>query len=200
MNIFKKLKQWFSKQEKPCAERAENNKQDSPAIAAKDEKLNEGVRVLMEMPYNIVHPANLMESLLMAIAYQAREPVCCSVKDIVLYSIYDHETGAFLGSFYALEHDGLFYGNIVGSAQIFSCSKTAFRFEKTDMLYAPLRSTDERILVLVCVYDRHKAKLSAVCLKKMDEFMQNEEILHKFDKGTSFNEAYSFWEENFSQK
>ncbi|MCM1322640.1 MAG: hypothetical protein NC218_00460 [Acetobacter sp.] len=177
MNIFKKLLRLFSQKDERCEEKSEG-------VA----------RVLLEMPYNIVHPADLMESLLMAMAYQTKEPVCSSVKDIKLFSLYDRENGAFLGSFYALERNGLFYGNIVGSSQIFSCTTKMFRMDETDKLFAPLKNVDDKILVLMCEYNRRKSMLTAVCLKKMDEFMQNEEILHKFEKGTSFDEAYSFYQ------
>lgn len=199
MNIFKKVWQWFSKKDKPCEADVESHVQNSPVAEAKDEKScseksDEGVRVLGEMPHCIVHPADLMEWMLMMIAYQTKDPAFCSIGDIKLYSLYNRENGAFQGSFYALEWEGLFYGNIVGSPQVFSCSAKAFRMEETDKLFAPLDGEDGKILVLMCEYNRQKKTLSAICLKKMDEFMHNEEILHKFDKGTSFNEAYSFYQ------
>lgn len=204
MNILKKLKQWFAKKDKPCEERSESGMQNTSTVSTKDEKtcgdkMTGIVQMLLEMPHNIVHPADLMESLLMAISYQTRGAVCCSVKDIELYNMFDQDD-SFLGSFYALNHEGVFYGNIVGSPQVFSCAPDAFRFEKTNLLYAPLRNEDGKHIVLMCRYNRKNASLEAVCLKKMDEFMQNEEILHEFVKGTSFNEAYSFWEKVFSQK
>lgn len=202
MNILKKLKQWFAKKDKPCNEKSESDMQDTPKVPAKDEKTYSdktvgNVQILMEMSHNIVHPADLMESLLMAIVYKTREAVCCSVKDIELYSMYAQDN-SFLGSFYALNHEGFLYGNIVGSPQIFSCTPNAFRFEKTDILYAPLRNKNDQQIVLMCKYNRENAFLEALCLKKMNEFMQNEEILHEFKKGTSFNEAYSFWKEQYA--
>lgn len=178
MNIFKKFLQLFSRKDERCEEKSEDVE-----------------RVLLEMPYNIVYPSDLMEPLLIAMAYQTVEPQCFSVKDIKLFSLFNRENGAFMGSFYALERKGVFYGNIVGSPQIICCTEKSFRFEKTEKLFVPVKNDKGRIWGLICKYDGLKSMLTAVCLKKMDEFMQNEEILREFEKGTSFGEAYSACQE-----
>lgn len=126
----------------------------------------------------------------MAMVMQTKQPAFASVGDIKLYSLYDRVDNSFLGSFYALESEGRLYGNIVGSPQIFSCTKETFRFKETNELIVPLKNKGEKILVLVCKYNRRKNSLTAVCLKRMDEFMQNEEILREFADKTSVDEAY----------
>jgi len=174
MNIFNKLKCLSFKRKGRKPEESETGK----------------VNVLMEMPHNIFDPADLMEPLLMAMVMQTKKPAVVSVGDIRLYSLYDREDNSFLGSFYALEFEERLYGNIVGSSQIFSCTKEAFRFKETNELIVPLKSKEKEILVLVCKYNRRKNLLTAVCLKKMDEFMQNKEILREFADKTSVNDAY----------
>lgn len=178
MNIFKKLKRWLSKKQP---------REENPEWGM--------VQVIIEMPCNIVHPADLMEALLMAISYHTNEPAYSSVRDIRLYSLYDRKDSSFIGSFYALKHKRLFYGNIIGSPQVFSCTPEAFQFKESNMLFIPLENNDEKTLFLICKYNRDKASLKAVCLKKTDKFMQHEEILYKFPPKTSFNEAYTFYQQ-----
>ncbi len=179
MSIFKKLKS-----------RLFRKKSGERKSAGADVKK---VNVLLEMPHNIFSPADLMEPLLMAIAMETRKPAAASVTGIRLYSLYDRKDNSFLGSFYALKFEGRIYGNIVGSPQIFSCTKETFRFKETDELIVPLKDKRGQILVLVCKYKRSKNSLTAVCLKEMDKFMQNEKILREFADRTSVDEAYHIY-------
>lgn len=183
MNFFKMLKGWFSsKKEVDLVEKT---------LPPKGE-----VRVLMEMPYNVVHPGDLMEPLLMAISTRTLQPVGANVTDIKLYSLYDRDDNTFIGSFYALERDGGFYGNLVGSSKICFLEKDAFKYKKTEELVVPLENKAGKRLVLICVYKRRKASLTVSCLMKADENGgQNGEILHDFEKGTSFDDAYAFYQE-----
>ncbi len=149
------------------------------------------VKCILGMENNVVHPADLMHPLCMAMAWHTKKPVAASIGDIRLYAVYDLGDDSFLGSFYALEHDGMYYGNIVGSLKIFTCKTDAFRFEETDELFVPLRNDGKNIFVLMCCYERFKLRLTTKSLKKFDSQMQNGKILREFADGTLFDKAYS---------
>lgn len=172
MNLFKKEKGLFLKKKPDAAENAGGE-----------------VQALLEMPVAVVYPDNLMESLAIAMVLDSKEAITLSVSDIKLYKIYDVKSGSFLGSFYAIERNGRYYGNIVGSTQIISCDKSAFRFEKSDEVYVPLHSDGERFYVLVCRYHAKKADLCVLRLIKLTAEDNQEEVLKKFDSDVSFDEA-----------
>lgn len=180
MNIFKKLKQRFFQKDKLLEEKTEDK--------------TEQVKVLMEMSYTVFHPADVMESLLMAMVLQTKAPAAASVKDIKLYSLYDCKDGFFVGSFYALKHNGRFFGNIVGNRQIISCSERAFRFERTDELTIPLEYKDKKLWTLAGKYQAQRGQVSINSLRQMDENTQQGIVVHKFAAGTSFSEACRFYE------
>ena len=126
------------------------------------EKVDSGktrvARVLLEMENCIVYPYELLEPLAMAIALDSKRAFGMSVDEIKLYEMYDPNEPSFLGSFYALEYNGRYYGNIVGSRQIISCSPNAFHFVKTEKLFVPLRTEGENIFVMVCHYTPKKSQ------------------------------------------
>lgn len=183
MIIFKKLREWFSLKKK------------RKAISREKHQKGKG-QVLLEMPYNIVHPKDLLESLLMAISIRTLQPSGANVTDVKLYGLYDRDDNSFMGSFYALEQNDGFYGSVVGSQQICFLKKNAFEYKETEKLVVPLKTEAGKLVVLICKYKRKKASLTASRLAKVDvKNMQDEEILHDFEKGTSFDEAYAFYRE-----
>lgn len=183
MRNFKEILRSFFK--KNTAEKQAGKKTlDDEAQPRKGE-----IKCLLSLPQNVVHPADLMKSLCMAIAMYSKEPVAASLQDIRLYSMYDLEDNSFLGSFYVLEHGGMFFGNIVGNPQIFACQPDAFRFEETEELFVPLKNDGKNMFVLMCLYERRLAKLTIKCLKKYDTAMRQGEILERFS-GMPFDKAY----------
>lgn len=195
MNIFKKFLQLFSKKK-------ETEQRNSAMLTVVEMPLPEfdSVKCLLEMPYNVVYPHDLLEPLCMAIAMQTCMPACASTDDIKLYGLYDPENESFIGSFYALKTDGVYYGNIIGSPHIISCTPDTFRFVETEELIVPLHKDGDILFVLECKYQARKRTLTVVCLKKQDIPQRNSEVLHQFGKQTSFEEAYSYWQKEFAKK
>lgn len=195
MNIFKKSLQLFS-QKGAVKEESEEMLQGEnlPPLET------DSVKCLLEMPYNVVHPSDLLEPLCMAIAMRTGCAVCGSTDDICLYGLYDLKDETFLGSFYALKREDGYYGNIVGSSQILFCPPNAFRFVETEELIVPLQNDGKNLYVMLCRYVREKRQLTAERLEKRDVPMRNTEILRHFDSGTSFGSALSVWEKEFACK
>lgn len=185
MNVFEKFLHFFAR--KKCVEAQgedETRRQGKSKV-----KVGE-VHYLLDMHYNVVHPAHLLQPLCIAVAMETRDMATASVQDIRLYSMYDLEDGSFLGSFYALKCDGVYYGNIVGSSQIIACKSEAFRFEETNELFVPLQNDGRNLFVLVCLYECKVAKLMAKYLKRFDTAMKYGETLQKFG-GMPFEQAYA---------
>ncbi len=195
MNFFKKLVQRL-RQKKTLDEMVAvsvQKEENAPSEAGM-------VRVLLEMQHNTVYPAHLLQPLCMAIAMDTGLPAHATTDDIKLYSLYDLENESFLGSFYALKKDGVYYGYIVGQSEIISCGMDTFRFVETEELIVPLRKEGDALLVLECKYEAKKSRLTALSLKKQDVSQQNTEVLHQFEKQTSFEEAYSYWRKEFAKE
>ncbi len=195
MNIFKKFVQRL-RQRKTLDEMVAvsvQKEESAPSEAGM-------VRVLLEMQHNVVYSHDLLEPLCMAIAMQTCMPACASTDDIKLYGLYDPENESFIGSFYALKTDGVYYGNIIGSPHIISCTPDTFRFVETEELIVPLHKDGDILFVLECKYQARKRTLTVVCLKKQDIPQRNSEVLHQFGKQTSFEEAYSYWQKEFAKK
>lgn len=150
------------------------------------------IRKLISLQQPIVHPADLTEGLGIAIAYHTLDPAILSSNQIRLYSLYSLEDNSFLGSFYGIKQNDLYYGNIVGRTEIFSCSKNAFRFEETDKLSVPLKHDKESWYILMCRYDRKTTGLTVSHLKRTDQNDGSETLLHKFDNKISFGEAFGY--------
>ncbi len=195
MNIFKKFLQLFSKKK-------ETEQRNSAMLTGVEMPLPEfdSVKCLLEMPYNVVYPFDLLEPFCMAIAMQTGRAAFVATDDIRLYGLYDLDDETFLGSFYALKREEGYYGNIVGSPQILFCPPSAFRFVETEELIVPLHKDGDILFVLECKYQARKRTLTVVCLKKQDILQRNSEVLHQFGKQTSFEEAYSYWQKEFAKK
>lgn len=127
-----------------------------------------------------------------AIAYHTLDQAILSSDQIWLYNLYSLEDNSFLGSFYGIKQNDLYYGSIVGRTESFSCPKNAFRFEETDKLSVPLKHDKESWYILMCRYDRKTAGLTVSHLKRTDQNDGNETLLHKFDNKISFGEAFDY--------
>lgn len=134
-------------------------------------------------------PDDLTEGLGIAIAYHTLDQAILSSNQIWLYNLYSLEDNSFLGSFYGIKQNDLYYGSIVGRTESFSCPKNAFRFEETDKLPVPLKHDKGSLYVLMCRHDRKTDGLTASYLKRTDQNNGSETLLHKFDNKISFAEA-----------
>ena len=93
---------------------------------------------LGELPALIVHPFDLMQTLGITIAYKTAKPVQINSDDILQFALYDTEKDEFVGTFFCIERNDRYFGNIIGSNDIITCGKKAFRFEKTDKVIYPM--------------------------------------------------------------
>ena len=156
------------------------------------EQENSDIRMLIALSHPIVHPSDLVEGLGIAIAYHTLGSAMLSLDQIRLYNLYSLEDNSFLGSFYGIKQNDLYYGNIVGMTEIFSCPKYAFRFEETDKLSVPLKHDKGSLYVLMCRYDRKTAGLTVSHLKRTDQNDGSETLLYKFNNKVSFGEAFDY--------
>lgn len=167
MNYLEKLKRIFRKRKKqPSANGNPNSEKTS--------------KVLLKLEHLVLYPHDLMESFGCAIALDTLKPAMLSVRNIQLYKLYSPNGNKFIGSCYAFLQDGKYYGNIIGSDEVFVCRKDAYRFVKTEVLYAPLRYTGNITFVLLCRYDEKNEKLQPLQLKQMQNSDNSEKILHTF--------------------
>lgn len=165
-----------------------------------DEQKIRVYRVLLEMENYVFCPIDLLEPLGIAIAMDSKEAFIISIDKIKLYDMYDAEEDSFLGSFYAVEHNGKYYGNIVGSRQIISCNPKAFRFVETQDVIVPLHNDEKNVFVMVCCYVRKSRRFTVEHLEKKDISTRKVEILRHFDTGTTFSKAFFIWEKEFLKK
>lgn len=147
------------------------------------------VNVILSMPQCIVHPADLMQSLGMAMAYVLREGVYFSVSDIKLFELRDRETKAFLGSCYAMCYKGLYYANVIGGTEVFSCESDAFDFKPTEELLAPVYSEKPILYALRCHLNHKTGQLKVLELIKRNVETMEDDILHRFEEKISFDKA-----------
>ena len=104
-------------------------------------KNSETIKEVIElavMPCPIVHPFDLMETLGITITFQTRKPIVINSEDILLFAVYDDKEN-FVGSFFCVEEEGKYFGNIVGTNKIIACEKDTFVFKKTDEIIYPMR-------------------------------------------------------------
>jgi len=95
------------------------------------------VTVLCKLPSLIVHPFDLIENLAIAVVYNTKKPVVVNSDELMQFALYDNQD-KFIGTFFCVERDEQYYGNIIGSNEVIACSKTAFRFEETDKIIYPM--------------------------------------------------------------
>lgn len=148
------------------------------------------VRTCMSMKQSIIHPADMMEELAISIALSGKKAVSCNLKEIHLFDM-SFLNGEFIGSFYALENGGLYYGNIVGQNDIIVCEKNAFSFVETERVIVPLRKTKSLVYALVCSYTKENGLLKP---QKFGSFRHDtfETELKNFTENISAKEALEY--------
>ncbi len=97
-----------------------------------------GITKLGDLPALIVHPFDLLKTLGIAIAHKTGQPVKISSDELLQFALYSKEKDEFVGTFFCVERDEQYYGNIIGSNEVIACNKTAFRFEETDKIIYPM--------------------------------------------------------------
>lgn len=145
------------------------------------------VRTCIHMSQNIIHPCNMMEELGIAVATDTREAVAYNSDEIILFDMFDFG-GDFIGSFYALKRNGLYYGNIVGRREIVACETDAFRFVKTDLLKIPFMQTEQTLHAMLCRYNTKTGSISPILFGIFEAGKLAKE-LHRFSPETPLREA-----------
>ena len=155
-------------------------------------------RVILTLPYVYVYPYELREGFCLAISCDTLKAAYLSVEDIKLYSLYKDEN-TFVGSCYAVKFGDMYYGNIVGTKEVFSFLPTDFNMKQTSELLAPLKIDKDAVYSLVCVLNKEADDLEAKLIKKVyKNNSQEEEILYTFADEVYFDEALNIAEKQLA--
>ena len=140
----------------------------SNSSKSETQKIPHGIfRCLFRLPQNIIHPADMFEQLCIAACMYTNKPVAVNSSDIMLMRLHECNNHKYLGCFYCIEIDGLYFGSIIGKPAIIVCRKDAFIFEPSDQLWLPLQNgTDKSLYFLSCTYSRSNGNLKANGIKK----------------------------------
>lgn len=175
--------------------RLSKKKAAAQGVAAEDknntaEKHPGMVRTCIHMPQRIIHPSEMMEELGIAIVNDTKECVAFNSGEICLFDMSTFE-GDFVGSFYALKRNNLYYGNIVGHRDIIACETDAFKFTATEMLSVPIHLQGQDLYALLCRYKKENGCLVPVLWGNFNNGLLKE-TLHKFSSKTSVREALDY--------
>ena len=135
--------------------------------------------VLSELPALIVHPFDLMESLGIAIAYNTKKPVAINSDELLQFALYDNQD-KFIGTFFGVEREGRYFGNIIGSDEIIAFGKETFKLKATDEIVYPMRK--DYTLV---------AKFKSPEIFPL-EFRHNSISVHNFDEEATISQAIDY--------
>lgn len=144
----------------------------------------------MENP--ILHPVDFLEELMFAIANQEKKTVSALSTNVKLYNMFDIDTGEFIGSFYALLKNGIYYGNIVGNKEIIACKPQSFRLEETNELFVPCRIILDNIYALICDYHAESGTLKPLRFIETDKQKKDRETIHEFKNGEDIEYALQY--------
>ncbi len=149
-------------------------------------------RPLVTMEQPIIHPCDFLDELIVRIALLEKKPVSVSSTEVKLYNLSEVENGKFIGSFYALFRNGIYYGNIVGEKELIACHPQAFRFEETNNLFVPLGGKKGVIYALICDYACENGTIKPLRFIQTDSERKNDKVLHCFEKGTTLHCALNY--------
>ena len=148
---------------------------------------------LGSMEHPILHPSDLLKELLVSIIFHTQKKgMSCSSTDIKLYNLSDIVSGDFIGSFYALLQEGIYYGNIVGKKDIIACHPEAFCLEETNELFVPIGEKHDVCYALICNYAQQTEMLKPLHFVQTDDGRKNENVLHHFEEGTTIVQALKY--------
>lgn len=131
----------------------------------------------------------LSDILQSAIAAEEKSAVTVMTADIRLYKMFRLEDNLFLGSLYAVNRNGLFYGTVIGSSNVFSCSENAFRLENSNEIYLPFNCAEEFKFATVFAWNKNSGDIQPVSFVKINQADGNETVLHAFSENTSYFDA-----------
>lgn len=142
--------------------------ENSNSAKSEAPKIPHGIfRCLFRLPQNIIHPADMFEQLCIAACMYTNKPITLNLSDVMLMRLYDCQTHKYLGCFYCIEKDDLYFGCIVAKPAIIVCRKDAFIFKPSDQLWIPLKNgSDKSLYFLSCTYSRDKGTLKAHSINK----------------------------------
>lgn len=135
--------------------------------------------ILCELTALIVHPFDLMESLGIAIAYNTKKPVAINSEELLQFALYDNRD-EFIGTFFGVEREGLYFGNIIGSDEIIAFDRETFKPKATDEIVYPMAKD----YTLVAKFKSPEIFPT--------EFRHNSIVVHKFDEETTICQAIDY--------
>lgn len=184
MNFLSKLIGRFSKKKAAAQSVAIEDKTDTA------EKHPGMVRTCIQMPYRIIHPSEMSEELGIAVVKDTKACVAFNSDEICLFDMSTLD-GEFIGSFYALKRNNLYYGNIVGHRDIIACETDAFKFVATEMLSVPVHLQGQTLYALLCRYKKENSSLAPVLWGTFNNGVL-QDTLHEFPAKTSVREALDY--------
>lgn len=159
---------------------------------SKDEELEKRFERILETCCSVITPSDLFAGVGLAIILHTAKMVEISLDEIKLYALRDKKSKAFLGSFYAVKHDGLYYGSFVGTDSIVVCAPDAFLFKETDKVYVPLKKKRHEKYTMCCRLHSDTEKLDALIVLKEDRKTGLTVKVYSFRVGCLFPEAIRF--------
>lgn len=140
----------------------------------------------------VVYPNDILEGVSCSIAMETRELVFLDGRKIEAYNLYDRKNGSFQGTGYVIKRNGRFWGALVGSDYIFSCSKRGFRFEKTKEIRIPLKKDDEAEYILLGHLNRKRDGIEIWARKVMKKLLVNdtESCIFEYGDGLPVHKAF----------
>ncbi|MBP5398852.1 MAG: hypothetical protein J6Y53_00355 [Alphaproteobacteria bacterium] len=141
------------------------------------------VTTLGELPDLIVHPFDLLKTLGIALAHKTGKPIKISSDELLQFALYDKKDN-FVGTFFCIERKKRYFGNIIGSADIISCGKKAFRFEETDKIIYPMGNRMGVNYTLSAIFKSpHVIPIA---------FLRKDVVVRKFLKENTINQAIDY--------
>ncbi|MCI5543964.1 MAG: hypothetical protein MR368_00625 [Azospirillum sp.] len=183
MGIFTKLSSLFKK--KAVSQEWQKSNQDTTV----KEKHPGMVKTCLRLSKLVVHPSDMLEELSIAFVTDCRKSIIFSAAEIRLFDMFDKNE--FIGSFYALERNGFYYGNIVGRKEIVACEVDAFTFVETNRVVFPLAYKGQLLQAFVYAYDRKNGKLTPLFFGDFENGTCKE-ILHDFSPEDSVKQAFDY--------
>lgn len=156
----------------------------------KDEVLSnlESVIQHLKVGRRVVYPYDIMEGVCCAVALVTYKPISLDLEQIKAYGLYNKD-GSFIGSCYAVKEGGRFWGALVGSDCIFSCSEDAYCFKETQEIRLPLKKEKNIEYVLIGRLDENHPRIWARKVVEKNLADNSEKILFSYGDKFSLHEA-----------
>lgn len=178
MSFFSKLTGKFFKKKNALSDSSESQKH--PGM----------VRTCIHLSCQIIYPSDMMEELGIAVACDTKAAVAYNSNEIKLFDMFDFNDN-FIGSFYALKRNNMYYGHIIGQREIVACETDAFKFVKTDLLKIPFAQKGQNLYALICKYNAQKGTICPVSWGCLNNSVLVDK-LHSFPENTSLRVAMDY--------